>query len=391
MPDHADSLASNPVADLAFTAPARCVIGRGAKDQVAALVREIGQRVLVLRSASVPWADVLIEELDSLGAQVTPLTARGEPTVDQVRDAVARARASAAECIVAIGGGAVIDLGKAVSGLCVSEGDVLDHLGLGPNPAPKLNAPLPFVAIPTTAGTGAEATRNAVIGVPDQGLKISLRDTRLVPDLAVVDASLTDGLPKHLTLSTGLDALTQLIESYLSNRANPLTDALARGMIGPAAAALRTLMTHEDETARDTLAKASYLSGLALANSGLGIVHGLAAVIGSRGGAHGAICGRLLPAALTVNHAALTQAGKPTARCEEIERWVQDGLGLPLRAFIDGHGLASLAELHCGPPLWEETARHALSASSTQANPVPLSLAEVQQILELSAALSGYY
>ncbi|SFJ95658.1 iron-containing alcohol dehydrogenase [Celeribacter neptunius] len=380
----AESLAAAPVADIAFTAPARSLIGRGAKDQVAALVREMGQSVLLLRSASVAWADALRAELETLGLSVTVVTARGEPTADQVRDGVTQARAAGADCVVSVGGGAVIDLGKAISGLCPSEGDVMDHLGLGDGAAPKLATPLPFVAIPTTSGTGAEATRNAVIGVPEQGLKISLRDPRLVPDLAVVDASLTDGLPKDLTLATGLDALTQLIESYLSNRANPVTDALARGMIAAAAAALRLLMAGEDAVARDTMAKASYLSGLALANSGLGIVHGLAAVIGSRGGAHGAICGRLLPAALTVNRAALARAGMSVARCDEVDRWLRDGFGTSPRAFIDAQGLASLAELHCAAPLWDDMAQRALTASSTQANPVRLSFSDVRRILEIS-------
>lgn len=378
------SLASAPFADIAFTAPARCLIGRGAKSQVATLVREMGQNVLVLRSASVSWGEVLISELEAYGLSVSVLTAKGEPTADQVRDGVAQARAAGADCVLSIGGGAVIDLGKAISGLCPSEGDVLDHLGLGLDPAPELNDPLPFVAIPTTSGTGAETTRNAVIGVPEQGLKISLRDPRLVPDLAVVDASLTDGLPKALTLATGLDALTQLIESYLSNRANPVTDAFARGMIGPAASALGRLMSSQENDARDTMAKASYLSGLALANSGLGIVHGLAAVIGSLGGAHGAICGRLLPAALTINRKAMVEAGLPIDRCNEVESWLRDGLGMPLRDFIDEQGLPSLAELNCGPDLWAEMARRALTASATQANSVGLTAVEVNRILELA-------
>ncbi|MBW6419257.1 iron-containing alcohol dehydrogenase [Celeribacter sp. PS-C1] len=382
----AESLAAQPIADVPFTAPARCLIGRNAKAQVADAVNAMGHRVFVLRSASVAWADVFIAELQTRGLNVTTQIARGEPTADQVREAVTQARASDADCIVAIGGGAVIDLGKAVSGLCVSEGDVLDHLGLGSDPASKLNDPLPFVAVPTTSGTGAEATRNAVIGVPEQGLKISLRDPRLVPDLAVVDASLTDGLPKHLTLSTGLDALTQLIESYLSNRANPITDALVRGMIAPAAEALRHLMTQEDQTARDTMAKASYISGLALANSGLGVVHGLAAVIGSQGGAHGAICGRLLPAALTVNRGAMVNAGLSVTRLDEVDGWLRDGLGQSLQAFIDAEGLASLTELKCGPSLWSEMAERARTASSTQANPVRLSASEIERILELADA-----
>lgn len=385
-----EGYATGPVAAIALVAPARSLIGRGARAVLPEAVAQFGRSVLMLRSASVPWADSLEADLRARGLEVTGITARGEPGVDQLRAGLAQARAAGAECVLAIGGGAVIDLGKAIAGLFHAEGDVLDYLGLGTAAAPggarpALPDPLPFVAVPTTAGTGAEATSNAVIGVPERGLKISLRDPRMVPDLAVVDPALCDGLPRALTLATGLDALTQLIESYLSCRATPLTDALCRGMIGPAAAALRVLMRTEDPSARDTLSKASYLSGLALANAGLGVVHGLAAVIGSRGGAHGAICGRLLPAALQVNREVLTRIGAQTARFDEVEGWLTAGLGGGLRGFIDANGLADLDALHCPPALWDATAQAARTASSTQANPVQLSVPEIRRILSLSA------
>ena len=376
--------------------PARTLFGRGTLSRAADEIARMGRRILLVRSGSVAWADVLAADLGARDVQVMLLQSGGEPTIDDVRHGVTKAREIAADCIVSVGGGATIDLGKAISGLCVSGGDPTDYLGVGKSPPPRLHEPVAFVAIPSTSGTGAEATRNAVISLPERQLKISLRDSRLVPDLALIDPALTDDLPKSLTLSTGLDALTQLIESYLCNRSNLLTDALCRDTIPMAITALRRLMDGPDSAARDVMAQASYISGVALANSGLGIVHGLAAVIGSRGGAHGAICGRLLPAALTVNREAMIERGHATGRIDQVDAWLSAGLdgdlgaqkpgqgARTLRDFMDRHALASLDDLHCGPEVWADVAQSARTASSTKANPVDLSEIEIARILELS-------
>ncbi|GGD42060.1 alcohol dehydrogenase [Sinisalibacter lacisalsi] len=301
---------------------------------------------------------------------------------------MAQAREHRAACIVAVGGGAVIDLGKALSGLSVSDGDPGEFLERGDGPARRLEDPLPFVAMPTTAGTGAEATKNAVIGVPERQAKISLRDARLVPDLAIVDPALTDGAPRGLTLATGLDAITQLIESYLCNRANPVTDAICRATIPTAIVSLHRLMQNEDAQARDVMARASFLSGLALANSGLGIVHGLASVIGGRGAAHGVICGRLLASALTVNAAAVQRRSGETSRFRDIASWLATGLDRPiedgfaaLRDFVDAHDLPSFENLGLSQTEIESVATMARSASSTKANPVALDHDEICRVL----------
>lgn len=224
----------------ALTAPNRTIFGRDCRVTAADEIARIGSRVLLVRGRSVSWVDELAAELTRLGGSLKIVCSAGEPDLDDVRDAVAIARDHRAECIVSVGGGAIIDLGKAVAGLCVSEGDPAEYLEQGNASPRQLNEPLPFIAMPTTAG--AEATRNAVIGVPELEAKISLRDPRLVPDLAIVDPALTDGSPKSLTLASGLDAITQLIESYLCNRANPVTDALCEANIRPAMAALHRLM-----------------------------------------------------------------------------------------------------------------------------------------------------
>jgi len=308
--------------------------------------------------------------------------------VATVTKGVEVARQHNADCIVSVGGGSVIDLGKAISGLCNSDGAVEDFLELGGSTPRSLNAPLPFMAVPTTAGTGAEATRNAVIGVPDRHAKISLRDPRLIPDVALIDPALTDHSPNDLTLASGLDAITQLIESYLCNRANPVTDAICAGMIPNAIAALATLMEAETPAARDTMARASYLSGVALANSGLGVVHGLASIIGAMGAPHGAICGRLLAPALRINSDVAATMRHDLSKFQQVERWLAEGLveggtdGVhALQAFVDRNGLPTTDALGVTDELKDQIAEKALTASSTRANPVDLTKNDVLRIL----------
>ena len=374
--------------DFSLTAPKRTIFGRDSRSSAAAQIAALGTRVLLVRGQSVAWVDTLVDALTRSGCCVETVISSGEPDLDAVRQAVSVATAHRADCVVAVGGGAAIDLGKAVAGLCRSEGDVVEYLEMGDTPTRQMNDPLPFIAIPTTAGTGAEATRNAVIGVPERQAKISLRDQRLVPKLAIVDPVLTDRSPKGLTLASGLDAITQLIESYLCNRANPVTDALCEANIRPAMAALHRLMTCEDAKARDALARASFLSGIALANSGLGIIHGLASVIGGRGAAHGAICGRLLASGLTINSEALKRRSENAARFDEVDGWLANGLGVPwgsgvlsLHRFVDSNGLPSLHDLGVLETEIETVAKLSANASSTNANPVVLDQSEICEIL----------
>lgn len=377
-----------------LTAPDRTIFGRDSRTAATAEIARFGARMMLVRGRSVAWVDDLIGELGNIGCHVITVHSEGEPTLDHVRNAVAIARGHRPDCIVSIGGGAAIDLGKAVAGLCVSDGDAAAYLELGQTAPLHLNEPLPFVAIPTTAGTGAEATRNAVIGVPERQVKISLRDPRLVPELALVDPALTDCTPKALTLASGLDAITQLIESYLCNRANPITDALCRSSIPTAISALFRLMQGEDRQARDDMARASYLSGLALANSGLGIVHGLASVIGGRGAAHGAICGRLLASGLAVNVEALQRRSADVARFREVDEWLATGLGVPgesgnlaLQHFVNANGLPTLNDLGVLNEETDKIAGLAASASSTKANPVELDHEEIGDLLRRADGL----
>jgi alcohol dehydrogenase class IV len=300
--------------------------------------------------------------------------------------ALAEARVFAPDVVTGLGGGAVLDLAKALAGLIPATGQVLDHLEGAGQGLPLIQNPLPFVAVPTTSGTGAEATKNAVIDVPAQRRKVSLRDDRMMARLAIVDPALTDGCPRGVTLSSGLDALTQVIEPYLCNRANPATDALARAAIPMALAALPALMQDEDAGARDAMAWVSLSGGIALANAGLGAVHGLAGVIGGvTGAAHGAICGTLLPFVIAANRAAMP-AGLVAERLAEVDAMLSTAFGggpgtEALHRWSRRNGLPGLAALGLDARDHGSVAAAAAGASSMKANPVVLPEAVLQAIL----------
>ncbi|MFG6507315.1 MULTISPECIES: iron-containing alcohol dehydrogenase [Sulfitobacter] len=357
-----------------FATAGRIRFGRGVAGETASAARGYGRQALLLRGGSVAWVDELARDLAAAGCEVTQLRGSGEPSVDDVRAAVAAGRG--ADVVLGVGGGAVIDLAKAAAALIPSECDVMEHLEVVGAGKPLQADPLPMIAIPTTAGTGAEVTKNAVIAVPEAARKVSLRDDRMLPRLALVDPALTDGAPRGVTLGSGLDALVQVIEPYLSSKANPLTDALCRAAIPQGIAALKRLAAGEDQDARDALAYVSLSGGLALANAGLGAVHGMAGVIGGRFGApHGLICGRLLGPVLAANADVLGVS----ARFTEVQRWLSDGFGLPeegtfdaLTAMLDGWGLDRLNQWIPEDAELTETAREAAASSSMRANPCML-------------------
>ena len=315
------------IAPFQLLLPGRILFGRGEAAKTAGLAAGFGPRVLLVHGRDAARAAWLRADLDRAGCKVHALTCGQEPDLPMLEAALAEARVFAPDVVIGLGGGSVLDLAKALAGLIPATGAVLDHLeGVGRG-LPLTQSPLPFIAVPTTSGTGAEATKNAVIDVPAQRRKVSLRDDRMMARLAIVDPALTDGCPRGVTLASGLDALTQVIEPYVCNRANPASDALARAAIPMALAALPVLMQGEDAAARDTMAWVSLSGGIALANAGLGAVHGLAGVIGSvTGAAHGAICGTLLPFVIAANRAAVP-AGPIAERLAEVDGMLSAAFG----------------------------------------------------------------
>lgn len=307
-----------------FATDSRIIFGAGTIDEVGSLALQWGKRVLVATGSHPERAQRLLDILDNAGMGRALFSVPHEPTIAIVQEGVRLARLAACDMAIGFGGGSAIDAGKAIAAMLTNEGDLLDYLeviGRGQ----KISKPsAPYIAIPTTAGTGAEVTRNAVLSSPEHQTKVSLRSRYMLPLLAVVDPELTYSLPPDVTAFTGLDALTQLIEPYVSHLANPLTDALCREGMSRVARSLRNAYHNDrDKAARQGMAIASLFGGLALANAKLGAVHGLAGPLGGMVSApHGALCAALLPAVMAENVCALE---KRQPEGEALQRYADVG------------------------------------------------------------------
>ena len=274
-----------------FFSAARIVFGPGRIRELGALAANLGSKVLLIFNGPLP--EETVNAAAFVGVELTRHRQHGEPTVSQVDEAVAEARKAGCDLVIGLGGGSAIDSAKAVAGLLTNGGTAIDYMevvGAGK----KIYRPAaPWIAVPTTAGTGAEVTRNAVIGCPEKRFKASLRSEHLLPRIVLVDPALGVGIPPDVTARCGMDALCQLIESYASINAGPLTDALALFGIPLAARALPAACRNGgDVVARCDMALAAMLSGMTLTNAGLGAVHGFAAPLRANFPApHGTICG----------------------------------------------------------------------------------------------------
>jgi alcohol dehydrogenase class IV len=371
-----------------FATATRIVFGEGTAATLPELVRTFGVRPLVVTGSSTERAASLVSALSAEFFAVP-----GEPTVELVREGARRVRDLACDVVISIGGGSAIDAGKAIAAIATNGGDPLEFLEVVGKGRALSVPPLPFIAVPTTAGTGSEVTRNAVLGSPQHGVKASLRSPLMLPRVALVDPELTYGLPPTVTASTGLDALTQLIEPYVSVRANPLVDPLCIDGIGRIAAALRRAYQNgADREARHDMSLASLFGGLALANAGLGVVHGLASPLGgSTTAPHGALCAALLPHGMAANVAALrTRApehpalgrygtvaclltGRNEATADDGIAWVRS-----LCADLNVPPLRTWSITAADLPAIAEKAAH---ASSMKANPLPLTDDEILAVL----------
>lgn len=359
----------------AFLTATEILFGRGMAAQAAPRAAAFGQRVCLLHGGTASRADWLADALMGQGCTVTRYAITAEPDIALIEAATAAARS--AQVVVAYGGGAVIDAGKATAAMVPAIRPLLDHLEVIGKALPLDHPPLPFIAIPTTAGTGAEVTRNAVIGSPTHRRKVSLRDKRMLPTLAIIDPALTDTTPRAITLASGLDAITQVIEPYISTRANRLTDALCRDAMPKGLRALRQLMQAESQTARDDMAWVSLCGGLALANAGLGVIHGLAGPLGGLIAApHGAICGALLPHGLAMNATRAADA----SRINEVIHWIAQAFDCPpvaaLQSLADWsrqNGLPTLPQMGFTTGHLQQAAEAAATSSSMQSNPAQLS------------------
>ena len=377
-----------------FATASRIMFGPGTRHEVASLAAEMGKRACVVTGHTLERAEPLLEQLNKQAIECVTFSVPEEPTTTIAKAGVKQARQAGSDLVIGIGGGSVLDTAKVIAAMLTNSGQLEDYLELVGCGKPLTQSPVPCISIPTTAGTGAEVTRNAVLGVPEHQVKVSLRSPLMLPCLAVVDPELTHSMPPSVTAGTGLDALTQLMEVYVSDKANPLTDGICREGLKRAGRSLR--QAYEDgsnRTARADMALASLFGGLGLANAKLGAVHGFAGPLGGMLSApHGVICARLLPIVCQANVQALQNreagspalarydetaqllTGKVTARAADGVAWVQD-----LCAALK---VPPLAEFGLKEQHFPTVVAKSQKSSSMKGNPITLTEGELLEILK---------
>jgi alcohol dehydrogenase class IV len=377
-----------------FATAGRIVFGAGAARRLGSEAAALGRRALVLTGARPERSAELLGQLDQHHVMRTLFQVAGEPTTEVVAAGIERARGCGCDLVIGIGGGSVIDAGKAIAAMLTNGEDLMEYLEVIGKGRPLARPAAPFIAVPTTAGTGAEVTRNAVLGSPPHRIKVSLRSPFMLPRLALVDPELTYSMPPALTAATGFDALTQLLEAFVSRHANPLTDGVCREGLRRAGRSLAAAVADgSDRRAREEMCIASLFGGLALANARLGAVHGIAGPFGGMFPApHGAVCGRLLPVVMAANIAALKARDPGSAlrmRFDEAARLLS---GSESSRADDGVAwIRRLSEQFALPPLaaYGFTAQHmgelvakSLAGRNMRGNPVDLTAAELESLLD---------
>jgi alcohol dehydrogenase class IV len=372
----------------------RIIVERDGLKQIGKLAKSFGQRVLLVGRLASDDTKRAIEYLNNEGCIVTPVNVKGEPSVESINEILAISRKNQCEVVIAIGGGSVLDSGKTIAALMTNTNDIMDYLEVIGNGVAVSKKSLPFIAVPTTSGTGAEATKNATILSAEHKVKVSIRSPYMLPDVVLLDPQLTVSVPKDVTASTGLDALTQVLEPYVSKMANPITDAFAKEGLTRAARSLKKAYDHGDDIdAREDMAIASLFGGVALANAKLGAVHGFAGVLGGMYPIpHGVVCARLLPFvtrknievlnARDANNPAVKRyedvakllTGNPDAKASDGVAWLED-----LCKHLD---VASLSHFGVKEEHFEEIINKSMNASSMKGNPIELTFDELKDILK---------
>lgn len=376
-----------------FATASRIIFGQGTVKEVAPMASKMGNCALLVTGRNVERAGPLSGSLKNTGMKIVTFSVSDEPTIELTIEGVELARQNASDIVIGMGGGSVIDTAKAIAALLTNSGDITDYLEVIGRGKPLSCPSAPCIAIPTTAGTGAEVTKNAVLTSQEHKVKVSLRSPTMLPDLAIVDPELTYSMPPSLTASTGLDALTQVLEPFVSVKSNPLTDTICIEGLKRAAHSLhRAFKDGSDTKAREDMAIVSLFGGLTLANSKLGAVHGIAGPMGGMFPVpHGVICARLLPFVVEVNVRALQRhnsqqyllrydqvaqvlTGKSNAKAEEGIARIHD-----LCEALDIPGLSDfgITEDH-----FPDLIARSKKASSMKGNPVNLTDEELTEILQ---------
>lgn len=381
---------NSTVPSFEFATAGKIIFGRGTLAQLAPAAASLGKHALVITGRKTERAKPVFDLLAGAGIAVEFFSVGNEPTVQNVLDAVELARSAKCDMVVAFGGGSVLDLSKSVAALITNPGSPFDYLEVIGKAQPLTVRPAPCIAVPTTSGTGSEVTKNAVILSPDDHVKVSIRHPWMLPALAIVDPECTLSMPPAVTASTGLDALTQLIEAFICIRANPVTDGFCREGLPRIIRSLRRAYENgADLDAREEMSLASLFGGLALANAGLGVVHGFSSPLGGMFSApHGMVCAAILPYAMRANLNAIQERAPESialARLTEFGKLTggqtaADGIQW-LITLCQDLNVPALSKFGITENNFPVLVEKAMTASSTQGNPVKLTAEELYQIL----------
>lgn len=376
-----------------FVAPTRIIFGWGSLVRVPDIIREKGNRILLVTGGSDHLYERLATQLTGDGIQVQRFRVESEPSISIINSGVEVARAMECNVVVGLGGGSVLDAAKAIAALVPNWGEITRYLEVIGQGRELESDPLPFVAIPTTAGTGSEVTRNAVIHSPEHRVKVSLRSPKMLADMAVVDPELTVSVPPDVTAATGMDAFTHLLETFVSNQSNPFIDMFCReGMRRISGSLVTAFHDGSNREARESLSMAALLGGMALASVKLGAVHGFAAPLGGMFPVpHGVACAALLPSVMEVNIRELRNRGdsRYLAKYDEVARLLtgradagaEDGVDWA-RGMVTRLRIPALSACGISHESFPELAAKAASASSMKGNPIQLSMENLMEILE---------
>ena len=379
-----------------FSTATRIIFGPGTLDSIGKLAYKFGNSAYIITGSPKNITDRLVSLLDAHGISYIQSDINHEPTISSIQKLVDTARQFSPDLVIGIGGGSALDSAKSTAAFLSNSGDISDYLEIIGLNKPLTKESVPLITIPTTSGTGAEVTKNAVLGSTRRKVKVSLRSPLLFPKIALIDPELTLSLPKDITAFTGLDALTQLIEPYTCIDPNPLTDALCREGIRRIGESLFNVFDDgNDYKAREDMSLASLFSGLALTNAKLGAVHGLAGPLGGKIQApHGAICACLLPQVMEGNLSAIIErnpdhpvlerfdiigkilCNKPSAKAKDGVQWIREFCELARIQNLSFYGLTEKD--------FNKIIEKSIRSSSMKGNPVTLSEIELRNILQQS-------
>lgn len=377
-----------------FMTANRIIFERGSINQIGKIAKTFGHRVLLASGSREDATEWVVGYLKDEGLEVTVVKVEGEPSIEGIKESLEMARKANCDMTIGFGGGSAMDTGKIIAAMLNNPGEIMEYLEVIGAGRSLSNPSVPCIAVPTTSGTGAEVTKNSVLSSHEHKVKVSLRSPYMLPEVVILDPLLMLTVPPSVTASTGLDALTQVLEPFVSVAANPITDAFCREGLKRAAGSLKKAFNDgSDIDAREEMALASLFGGMALANAKLGAVHGFAGVIGGMFPIpHGVVCANLLPFSIEVNVKALTErepdsiylkrfdevaqilTGNREAKAGDAVKWIQE-----LCSHLKVPSLKTFGNIEED---FREIIEKSMVASSMKGNPIKLTYEELEEILK---------